>query len=149
MKSILFLILAAAPAVAADYKDKVRKDQLPLPPHEASPFPTVETIKSCDDVSAADLGLGWRKNPANPVLGGKDYGTIFDVSVVPIEGEYWMYVSWRPRKSIALSKSKDGVNWSEPEIVLGPADTGWEDQVNRPGVLHKDGVFHMSEDDRE
>jgi len=115
----------------------------PLPPHETSPFPTVETTKSCNDVSAADRGLGWRKHPANPVLGGKDYGTIFDVSVVPIQDEYWMYVSWRPKKSIALSKSKDGVNWSEPEIVLGPADTGWEDKVNRPGVLHKDGMFHL------
>ena len=74
-----------------------------LPRHETSPFPAVETMKSCDDVSAANMGLGWRKHPANPVLGGKDYGTIFDVSVVPIEGEYWMYVSWRPKKSIALS----------------------------------------------
>jgi len=86
---------------------------------------------------------GWVKHPANPVLGGKDYGTIFDVSVAEREGEYGMYVSWRPKKSIALSKSKDGVHWSEPRIVLGPAETGWEDQVNRPGVVARDGVFHL------
>ena len=85
----------------------------------------------------------WGKHKANPVLGGKKYGTIFDVSTLRAGGEYWMYVSWRPRKSIALSRSKDGVNWSEPRIVLGPAKTGWEDQVNRPGVLYKDGVYHM------
>ncbi|MBL7220520.1 MAG: hypothetical protein ISS69_10430, partial [Phycisphaerae bacterium] len=85
----------------------------------------------------------WVKHEANPVLGGKKYGTIFDVSTLRAGGEYWMYVSWRPKKSIALSKSKDGVNWSEPRIVLGPAKTGWEEQVNRPGVLFKDGVYHM------
>ena len=85
----------------------------------------------------------WVKHEANPVLGGKKYGTIFDVSTLRAGGEYLMYVSWRPKKSIALSKSKDGVNWSEPRIVLGPAKTGWEEQVNRPGVLFKDGVYHM------
>jgi predicted GH43/DUF377 family glycosyl hydrolase len=54
-----------------------------------------------------------------------------------------MYVSWRDKKSVALSKSKDGITWSEPVIVLGPSDTGWEEKVNRPGVVYEDGVFHL------
>jgi predicted GH43/DUF377 family glycosyl hydrolase len=86
---------------------------------------------------------GWKKHPANPVLGGERYGTIFDVSVLRANGEYWMYCSWRPEKSIALSRSPDGVVWSEPQIVLGPVATGWEDDINRPGVLYRDGVYHM------
>ncbi|MHC4502764.1 MAG: MGH1-like glycoside hydrolase domain-containing protein [Planctomycetota bacterium] len=109
----------------------------PLPPRKAAPVG--KTAASPD----AETAAGWVKHPGNPVLGGRDYGTIFDVSVVPMRGEYWMYVSWRPKKSIALSKSKDGAHWSEPRIVLGPADTGWEEQLNRPGVVHKDGVFHV------
>ncbi len=85
----------------------------------------------------------WHKYEDNPVLGGKELGTIFDVSVVKIADQYWMYSSWRPRKSIALSKSSDGIHWSDPEIVLQPSHTGWEDEINRPGVLHMDGLFHL------
>jgi len=112
-----------------------------------SPSPTRDTRLATRGAAPARRGTkgkgGWVKHPANPVLGGKEYGTIFDVSVLRAEGEYRMYCSWRPRKSIALSRGRDGVVWSEPEIVLGPADTGWEDKVNRPGVLYKDGVYHL------
>lgn len=93
--------------------------------------------------SAESTGSRWTKHPESPVLGGKKLGTIFDVSVVRMQGEYWMYLSWRGKKSIALSKSENGVTWSEPKIVLGPAETGWENQVNRPGVIYMDGVFHL------
>ena len=29
-----------------------------------------------------------------------------------------MFVSWRPKGAIALTSSKDGINWSPLEIVL-------------------------------
>jgi len=106
--------------------------KVPLPPRRTVP-----------GAKTAAPAAGWVKHPGNPVLGGKKYGTIFDVSVVPMQGEYWMYVSWRGKKSIALSKSKDGASWGEPRIVLGPAETDWEHQVNRPGVVYKDGTFHL------
>jgi glycosyl hydrolase family 32 len=55
-----------------------------------------------------------------------------------------MWVSWRPQKSVALTKSRDGVHWSPPEVVLGPdRNTGWEDDVNRPVVVHREGGYHM------
>ena len=66
-------------------------------------------------------------------MGGK-YGTCFDISVLK-EGEiYRMWLSWRPKQSVALVESKDGIHWSEPpQIVLGPRpETGWEDDINRP-----------------
>ena len=31
---------------------------------------------------------------------------------------YKMFVSWRPKGAIALTSSKDGINWSPLEIVL-------------------------------
>ena len=41
----------------------------------------------------------------------------------------------RPKASIALVDSRDGIHWSVPEIVLGPnKSSGWEDDLNRPGV---------------
>ena len=56
-----------------------------------------------------------------------------------------MWLSWRPRKSIALVESDDGIHWSgPPRIVLGPnPSSGWEDEVNRPVVLERDGTYHL------
>ena len=68
-----------------------------------------------------------------PVMGGK-YGTCFDISVLKEGQIYRMWLSWRPKQSVALVESKDGIHWSEPpQIVLGPRpETGWEDDINRP-----------------
>lgn len=86
----------------------------------------------------------WVKYENNPVLGG-NLGTCFDISVLRVDGKYRMYFSWRPKKSIALTESADGINWSEPTILIGPRETEqhWEDNINRPGVILKDGVYHM------
>jgi predicted GH43/DUF377 family glycosyl hydrolase len=56
-----------------------------------------------------------------------------------------MWLSWRPKKSIAIVDSKDGLKWTEPpQIVLGPKqETGWEDDINRPVVLKKGDTYHM------
>jgi predicted GH43/DUF377 family glycosyl hydrolase len=83
------------------------------------------------------------KYDRNPVLGGS-LGTCFDIAVLREGDRYRMWFSWRPRRSIALTESKDGVTWSEPKIALGPnAATGWEDDVNRPVVLEHAGRYHM------
>ncbi|HEY3320024.1 MAG TPA: family 43 glycosylhydrolase [Planctomycetota bacterium] len=82
---------------------------------------------------------GWVKSPSNPVLGGK-LGTCFDICVIQDEATYKMYFSWRPKKSVALVESTDGVKWSEPKIVLGPnPETKWEEDINRPCVLKRLG----------
>jgi len=88
------------------------------------------------------LETQWTKYAGSPVLGG-ELGTCFDVSVIRDDNKYRMYFSWRPKASIALTESDDGILWSTPRIVLEPARTGWEDEVNRPGVLKKDGIYHM------
>lgn len=85
----------------------------------------------------------WTKAPENPVLGGT-LGTCFDISVLADQGRWRMWFSWRPRKSIALVESTDGITWSEPVEVLLPREaTGWEDGMNRPVVLKHEGVYHM------
>src|ERR1700690_1892664 len=69
-----------------------------------------------EDKPATETTAGWVKYSKNPVLGG-DLGTCFDISVLK-EGEtYRMWFSWRPKKSIALVESMDGIQWSKPEIV--------------------------------
>lgn len=91
-----------------------------------------------------DTAGGWIKYSGNPVMGGK-FGTIFDVSILKnAEGGYIMYNSWRDQKSIAMSVSKDGFDWSMP-IICFPFcnETGWENDVNRPVVVEKDGTYHM------
>src|ERR1700687_6051961 len=90
-----------------------------------------------------ETAAGWVKHPKNPVLGG-DLGTCFDVSVLKEGDIYRMWFSWRPKKSIALVESKDGVQWSKPFVVLGPNDkTDWENDVNRPVVLKNGGRYQM------
>ena len=86
---------------------------------------------------------GWHKYENNPVLGGK-LGTCFDVAVLNEENTYRMYFSWRPKRSIALVESSDGIHWSEPRIVLGPTPvSGWEDRVNRPAVIKRNNIYYM------
>lgn len=86
---------------------------------------------------------GWSKWPGGPVLGG-ELGTCFDVAVLYEDGFYRMWFSWRPRQSIALTKSSDGIRWSTPEIVLRPHPaSGWEVEVNRPVVVKRDDGYHM------
>ena len=87
---------------------------------------------------------GWEKFEGNPVLGGS-YGVCFDISVLEMDGGYRMYFSWRTRKSIAVTDSRDGFSWSEPEICLAPRPTpqGWENDLNRPAVVYREGIYHM------
>jgi predicted GH43/DUF377 family glycosyl hydrolase len=84
----------------------------------------------------------WTKYEKNPVLGG-ELGTCFDMAMLKEDGLYKMWFSWRPQKSIAYTESKDGVNWSKPVIVLSPAYNDWEKDLNRPGLVKRDGLYHM------
>jgi len=91
----------------------------------------------------AETAGGWEKCPGNPVLGG-DLGTCFDIAVLKEGDTFRMWFSWRPKASIALTESKDGVHWSAPVIVLPPNPAAeWEKEVNRPTVLKRSGVYHM------
>jgi hypothetical protein len=63
--------------------------------------------------STTETTAGWAKSPNSPVLGG-DLGTCFDVSVLKQGDTYRMWFSWRPKKSIALVESKDGIEWFRP-----------------------------------
>jgi len=93
--------------------------------------------------AAGETSSGWRKSEHNPVLGG-ELGTIFDLSLLKEGRNYRMWLSWRPKKSLALAESTDGVNWSEPVIVLGPnQETNWEQEINRPVVLKRADGYHM------
>jgi beta-1,2-mannobiose phosphorylase / 1,2-beta-oligomannan phosphorylase len=91
-----------------------------------------------------ETSAGWLKAEQNPLLGGK-YGTCFDISVLKDGEKYRMWLSWRPRQSVAIVESGDGIHWSgPPRIVLSPnKESGWEDAINRPYVLKKGEVYHM------
>ena len=95
------------------------------------------------DQPPTETTAGWVKYAKNPVLGG-DLGTCFDISVLKEGDTYRMWFSWRPKKSIALVESKDGIEWSKPEIVLGPNDkTDWENDLNRPVVIKNGDLYQM------
>jgi len=86
---------------------------------------------------------GWRKCEDNPVLGG-ELGTCFDVTLLKEADVYRMWFSWRPRRSLALVESRDGIHWSEPQIVLGPnRQTNWENDINRPSVIKREDGYHL------
>ncbi len=99
---------------------------------------------TAQDGKVQETEAGWIKYSHNPVLGG-ELGTIFDVSVMKDKtGKFLMYCSWRPQKSIALSESPDGLNWSKPVVCLKyDNSSSWEKDINRPVVIMKDGVYHM------
>jgi len=93
--------------------------------------------------SSEAVSGGWHKYAGNPVLGGQ-YGTCFDICVLRLQDKFRMWLSWRPKKSVAISDSTDGIHWSEPLIVLEPnPSSGWEDDINRPVVVERNGKYHM------
>ena len=100
-----------------------------------------------DLLKYAPASGGWRKYTENPVFGNKELGTCFDLIVLPGENcgyRYKMYFSWRPKKSLAMALSNDGISWTEPKIILGPdLSTGWEDDINRCAAVEKDGKLHV------
>jgi len=90
-----------------------------------------------------DRKSGWVKYEDNPVLGG-ELGTCFDVSLLNENGRFRMWFSWRPKKSIALVESNDGIHWSQPIFALCPNDaTDWEKNINRPSIVKKDNEYKM------
>jgi predicted GH43/DUF377 family glycosyl hydrolase len=106
-------------------------------------LPLISTLPADEQPRAVETTAGWVKYSGNPVLGGK-LGTCFDVSVLKEGDTYRMWFSWRPKKSIALTESKDGVAWSEPVIAIGPNDrTDWESDLNRPVVIKNGGRYQM------
>jgi len=94
---------------------------------------------------------GWRKHEGGPVLGGK-LGTCFDISVLREGDRFRMWFSWRPKASLALAGSADGLAWGEPKIVLGPnPDTPWEKRHASSVFVHKNALWmiagnHMGRD---
>ena len=80
----------------------------------------------------------------NPVLGGGELGTCFDVYVTRENGRYRMDFSWRPKKSLAVTFSDDGIHWEAPQITLAfDETTGWEDDINRNCVLKIGDTYKM------
>jgi beta-1,2-mannobiose phosphorylase / 1,2-beta-oligomannan phosphorylase len=102
----------------------------------------VGALFSSAPTTGAGTSAGWRKYESNPVIGGK-LGTVFDVTVLKEGNKYRMWASWRPKKSIALFESSNGTHWGEPTIVLGPTNSGWEDDVNRPGIVKRPDGYHL------
>ncbi len=98
-----------------------------------------------DETTLPETSSGWSKDAANPVLGGAALGTCFDITMLQEEGRFRMWFSWRPRHAIGYTESADGVHWSEPRVVLSPDERyPWEkDDLNRPAILKKDGVYHL------
>lgn len=90
----------------------------------------------------ADTAGGWVKYPGNPVLGGK-LGVCFDVTLLKEGDLYKMWFSWRTKRSMGYTESRDGIHWSEPKVVLSPTESGWEELINRSSVVKKDGKYFM------
>ena len=90
----------------------------------------------------ADTAGGWVKYPGNPVLGGK-LGVCFDVTLLKEGDLYKMWFSWRTKRSMGYTESRDGIHWSEPKAVLSPTESGWEELINRSSVVKKDGKYFM------
>ncbi len=91
-----------------------------------------------------DAAGGWRKYEGNPLIGGGKLGTVFDIAMLREDGKYRMWGSWRPKGSLALFESADGIHWTEPELVFPPnRATGWEDDINRPAVVKRSDGYHL------
>jgi predicted GH43/DUF377 family glycosyl hydrolase len=106
-------------------------------------LPAIAVLTPGATAETDGAAAGWRKYEGNPVLGG-GLGTCFDVALLRDNDTYRMWFSWRPKESVALVESRDGIHWNGPQIVLGPnRGCDWEGRINRPAVVKHDGVYHM------
>ncbi len=95
-------------------------------------------------LSFPETNGGWKKYEGNPVLGDEKLGTCFDVLVLKDGDEYVMHFSWRPKKALAMSRSKDGIHWSEPRICMeSDPECGWMDDLNRHCIVRRGEEWHM------
>ena len=86
----------------------------------------------------------WNKYGLNPVLGDNKTKTLFDPFVFKEDDLYKMYVSWRIKGAIAISTSKNGINWSELKIILSSGNvTSWEKIVNRASVVVYNKKYYL------
>lgn len=121
--------------ILADGQEIARADSLCSVSATLPPLATANTTPG--------VASGWSKHEGNPVLGG-ELGTCFDVSLLCESGTYRMWFSWRPKRSLALVESQDGIHWSEPTIVLGPnPESDWESDINRPSVVRREDGYHL------
>ena len=54
-----------------------------------------------------------------------------------------MFSSWRPKRCLAISISDDCLKWSDPQIILSPNKSLFEDDLDRSVVVYKNNVFHL------
>ena len=88
--------------------------------------------------------MSFVKYENNPILGNTELGTCFDVYVTKESERYRMDFSWRPKKSLAVTFSDDGIHWEMPQTTLSFDDnTGWEERVTRNCVLKIDNKYKM------
>ena len=88
--------------------------------------------------------LGWEKYSSSQILGNNETGTLFDPNVIKINNTYMMYVSSRKEKSIMLSTSLDGINWTKLKVVLKPNKINkWEENINRASILYYNNKYYM------
>lgn len=86
----------------------------------------------------------WRKYSFNPVLGNDQTGTVFDPFVIKYDYMYKMIVSWREKGVLALSTSRDGINWSNLKIILNKGNKqSWESIVNRGCLLIINNKYYL------
>jgi beta-1,2-mannobiose phosphorylase / 1,2-beta-oligomannan phosphorylase len=104
-------------------------------------YDTPEVLAKCN----WGTRLGWVKYEKNPVLGGRELGTCFDVSVLKEKGIFKMWFSWRVKQGIGYTESTDGLHWGAPRLVFKPLPwSPWEgDEVNRPVVVFAQGKYRM------
>lgn len=88
--------------------------------------------------------LGWKRYSEKPIIEDDDSYSLFDPNVILSDDKYYMYLSQRKNRSISLSISYDGINWSEPQVVLSNnLSSGWEDDVNRASVVKYNDKYLM------
>lgn len=83
----------------------------------------------------------WVKFENNPILGGEKLGPVFDCCVLQGTDSFRMYFSWRDKSSIGLCSSSDGLQFTNPRIVLPPQKEGL--RVNRPVIVKRDSCYMM------
>lgn len=107
--------------------------------------PNLSNYGESENYSPYKIGCyeGWRRDRNNPIV-HINFENANDPCILKVNGEYYLFFTWRTLNRITLMKSKDCKTWEGPLINFLPQlDLPWEEEVLQPTVIYKDGLFEM------
>jgi len=121
--------------------------ETPFPPFNVRPYKDRWELPC---IHYSDDGINWNSIDENPIDDISEdqisnYGYLSDPHLILVNDVLYCYYrlmsDWDKQTTIYLKRSKDGIHWSDREVVCSVASA--EREIVSPAIVCKDGKFRM------